>query len=122
MTSPAKKILIVDDEPDIVLVLAAMLQDAGYHVLTPSDGEHLEGMLARELPHLIVLDMLLSGRDGREIARWLKGETGTRHIPILMLSAHPTAAREALAAGADDFLAKPFDLAELLEKVTVHVT
>src|SRR6266436_5791437 len=121
MTSLAKKILIVDDEPDIVVALAAMLQDAGYLVSTPRDGEQLESVLAREQPQLILLDMLLSGRDGREIVRQLKGQTATRDVPILMLSAYPAAAREALAAGADDFLAKPFDLDELLQKVTAHI-
>src|SRR5260370_30404669 len=122
MTSLAKKILIVDDEPDIVIALAAMLQDAGFLVSTPRDGERLESALAREQPHLILLDMLLSGRDGREIVRQLKGQTATRDVPILMLSAHPSAARYALAAGADDFFAKPFDLEELLRKVTAHCT
>ena len=121
MTSLAKKILIVDDEPDIVVALAAMLQDAGYLVSTPRDGEQLESVLAREQPQLILLDMLLSGRDGREIVRQLKGQAATRDVPILMLSAYPAAAREALAAGADDFLAKPFDLDELLQKVTAHI-
>ena len=121
MTSLAKKILIVDDEPDIVVALAAMLQDAGYLVSTPRDDEQLESVLAREQPQLILLDMLLSDRDGREIVRQLKGQTATRDVPILMLSAYPAAAREALAAGADDFLAKPFDLDELLQKVTAHI-
>jgi len=121
MTSLAKKILIVDDEPDIVVALAAVLQDAGYLVSTQRDGEQLESVLAREQPQLILLDMLLSGRDGREIVRQLKGQAATRDVPILMLSAYPSAAREALAAGADDFLAKPFDLDELLQKVTAHI-
>ncbi len=121
MTSLAKKILIVDDEPDIVVALAAMLQDAGYLVSTPRDDEQLESVRAREQPQLILLDMLLSGRDGREIARQLKGQAATRDVPILMLSAYPSAARAALAAGADDFLAKPFDLDELLQKVTAHI-
>src|SRR5260370_3614002 len=121
MTSLAKKILIVDDEPDIVVALAAMLQDAGYLVSTPRDGEQLESVLAREQPQLILLDMLLSGRDGREIVRQLKGQAATRDVPILMLSAYPSAAREPLAAGADGFLAKPFHLDELLQNVTAHI-
>jgi DNA-binding response OmpR family regulator len=82
MTSLAKKILIVDDEPDIVVALAAMLQDAGYLVSTPRDDEQLESVLAREQPQLILLDMLLSGRDGREIVRQLKGQAATRDVPM----------------------------------------
>src|SRR5260370_38239228 len=118
MTSLAKKILIVDDEPDIVVALAAMLQDAGYLVSTPRDGEQLESVLAREQPQLILLDMLLSGRDGREIVRQLKGQPATRDVPILLLSAYPSAAREALAAGPRGCVAAPFGLGGRLPRVT----
>lgn len=65
--------------------------------------------------------MLLSGRDGREIAVDLKRQEATRRIPILMISAHPLARQEAAAAGADAFLDKPFDLDELLAAVTTSL-
>jgi CheY-like chemotaxis protein len=120
MTSAAdaKRILIVDDEPDIVLAVQTVLEDAGYQVATVDRGDLLMNQLgAGEVPDLIVLDMLLSGRDGREIARELKAQPHTHQIPILMLSAHPAALREAHAAGADAFLAKPFELDDLLETV-----
>jgi DNA-binding response OmpR family regulator len=107
----------VDDEPDIALVLTTTFEDAGYRVVAVERGDDLEHVLAADTPDLILLDMLLSGRDGREIARHLKTQQATRHIPILMLSAHPSAEQEARAAGADDFLAKPFDLDVLLAKV-----
>jgi DNA-binding response OmpR family regulator len=112
-----KTILIVDDEPDIALVLTTTLEDAGYTVVAVERGDDLERALASDTPDLVLLDMLLSGRDGREIARHLKAHEATRRIPILMLSAHPGAAVDAGSAGADDFLAKPFDLDVLLAKV-----
>jgi CheY-like chemotaxis protein len=117
-----KTILIVDDDPDIALALATMLEDEGFDVVTADNGEYLARLHEHELPSLIVLDMLLSGWDGRELARQLKQRLATRHIPILMLSAHPLAEREAQAAGADDFLAKPFELDDLLAKVRRHTT
>src|SRR5262249_37065522 len=95
MSSPAKKIMLVDDEPDIVLAVKTLLEDAGYTVVSPVNGEQLESLLAGEPPHLILLDMLLYGRDGRVITQQLKSQQATRNIPILMFSAHPTAAREA---------------------------
>ncbi|HEU5440026.1 MAG TPA: response regulator [Ktedonobacterales bacterium] len=114
----AKRILIVDDEPDIVLAVQTVLEDAGYQVASVDRGDRLMNQLsAGEVPDLIVLDMLLSGRDGREIARELKAQPHTHQIPILMLSAHPAALREAHDAGADAFLAKPFELDDLLETV-----
>lgn len=121
MNRTAKKILIVDDDPDIVLALAAMLEDAGYLVAATDKGDYLEHFPEDDLPNIILLDMLLSGSDGREIARQLKRQPTTHHIPILMLSAHPSAEQEAKAAGADDFLAKPFEMDELLGKVALYL-
>ena len=120
MSATAKRILIVDDDQDIVLVLTSILEDAGYTVLTADGVDYLTQLQEREPPDLILLDMLLSGQDGRDIARGLKARQSTRHIPIVMISAHPTAAKEARAAGADSFIAKPFELDELL--VTVAAT
>ncbi len=69
------------------------------------------------MPHLLLLDVLLSGKDGREIVKDLKGQEETRAIPIIMFSAHPSAEETPRATGADDFLAKPFDIDVLLDKI-----
>lgn len=122
MSAPTKTILIVDDDPDIALVLTAMLEDAGYAVVATNAAGDLMGRLVGDPPDLILLDMLLSGHDGREIASQLKARPETERIPILMLSAYPTAEREARSAGADDFLAKPFEMDMLLAKVAAHLT
>lgn len=122
MSHKAGTILIVDDEPDIGLALTMLLEDAGYTVVAVDTGDGLmERLRARGLPDLILLDMLLAGRDGREIAGELKAEQATRHIPILMMSAHPRAAQEAADAGADGFLAKPFELDAVLAQVAAYL-
>lgn len=120
-TTKAKTILIVDDDPDIVLVLKAMLEDAGYTAVATGTPADLMALLERDRPDLILLDMLLSGHDGREIVTQLKARPETRQIPVLMLSAHPTAEREARSAGADGFLAKPFEMDVLLAQVAKHL-
>lgn len=117
MSTPAMRILIVEDDPDILLVLSAMLEDAGYAVTTAEAGDALLELHDGDLPDLIVLDMLLSGHDGRDLVSQLKARVATAHIPILMLSAHPAAEVGAYEAGADDFLAKPFEMDVLLAKV-----
>ena len=118
MSQGEKTILIVDDEPEILLFLEAAFGYAGYRVLTATTGERLFSLLARERPDLILLDMLLSGTDGRELTRQLKGQETTAQIPVLMISAHPRAEQEAQAAGADGFLSKPFGIKEILGRVT----
>lgn len=120
MSDSAKRVLVVDDDPDILLVLVSLLEDAGYEVSTAEQRDDL-AQLSRlgegELPDLIVLDLYLSGKDSSQAARHLKAHETTRRIPILMLSAHPDAAREAKDAGADGFLPKPFDLDMLLKTI-----
>jgi len=116
-----KKILVVDDDTDILEFLQVILEEEGYDVLTTSKGEYVEQLHNGGLPNLILLDIFLSGKDGRAIARVLKSQDETKHIPILMFSAHPDAEKTARAAGADDFLAKPFEIDELLAKIAQHV-
>ena len=114
---PAKRILVVDDEPDILEFLQIILQDEGYEVVTSDKGEYLEQLHNGGLPHLILVDVLLSGKDGRAIVKYLKSQEETKHIPIIMFSAHPSAEETARRAGTDDFLAKPFDIDVLLAKI-----
>ena len=117
MQSKDKKILVVDDEPDILEFLQIILEDEGYDVLTSEKGEFLEQLHNGGLPHLILVDVLLSGKDGREIVKLLKSQDETKHIPVIMFSAHPSAEETSKQAGADDFLAKPFDVDVLLDKI-----
>ena len=112
-----KKILVVDDDPDILEFLQVILEEEGYTVATTDKGDYVEKLHDGELPNLILLDILLSGKDGREIVKSLKSQEETRHIPVVMFSAHPSAEATARACGADDFIAKPFDIDVLLAKL-----
>lgn len=118
-----KQILVVDDDLDILDALEWMLEDAGYQVQTSDRGDSAENLRddARGLPDLIILDVLLSGKDGRAICKLLKSQPDTQDIPIVMVSAHPSAAGSIRASGADDFVAKPFDIDVLLSAVERHL-
>ncbi|NEN25625.1 response regulator [Cryomorpha ignava] len=110
-------ILIIDDNEDIVFMLKAMLTLKGYLVDVRTNTDKLEEHLLKKRPNLILMDMLLSGSDGREICKKLKANKAFSDIPIIMISAHPTAKHDCLKAGSDFFLAKPFDMKNLFEKV-----
>jgi DNA-binding response OmpR family regulator len=114
-----KTVYVVDDERSILEALEFMLLEEGYSVKTFSRGTALLDIHG-ELPDVILLDVLLSGEDGREIARRLKSQEKTRHIPIIMISAHPNAAVTVRECGADAFLPKPFDVNDLLQIVARH--
>ncbi len=118
-----KHILVVDDDPDILDAIEWLLVDAGYEVRTSDKGDSAENLRDTNggLPDLIILDVLLSGKDGRTICRHLKSRPDTRGIPIVMISAHPGAAGSVRAVGADDFVAKPFDVDVLLAAVERHL-
>src|SRR5437660_11794246 len=117
MQSTRKKLLVVDDERDILEFLQVILEEEGYAVITSDKGEYLEQLHNGGLPNLILVDVLLSGKDGREIVKYLKSQEETKHIPIIMFSAHPGAEETARQAGAEDFLAKPFEIDTLLTKI-----
>jgi CheY-like chemotaxis protein len=118
MIATAPSILVVDDDPGILDALRFLFEDAGYRVQTSEEGD---AALWRDetdsLPDLIVLDVLLSGQDGRLICRELKSQQQTRHIPVVMISAHPDAERSSREVGADAFVAKPFAIDDLLATV-----
>jgi DNA-binding response OmpR family regulator len=112
-------LLIVDDDPDILDALRFMLEDEGYRVQTTEKGDYAESLRDDNggLPDLIILDVLLSGKDGRTICRKLKSQDDTKHLPIVMISAHPDAERSVREVGADAFVAKPFSVDLLLDTV-----
>lgn len=113
------RILVIDDNEGILEGFEEILKSAGYQVDTSLDGEILLQLrhASNGLPSLIILDVLLSGKDGRDICKELKKYPKTRHIPVIMVSAHPHVEASIHACGADAFLKKPFEMEELLEKV-----
>jgi two-component system response regulator ResD len=110
------RILVVEDEPSIAEVVSLYLRRAGYQVTMVDDGQEALATLARQLPDLVVLDLMLPHVDGLEITRWLRERGDT---PIIML----TARREerdriaGLEMGADDYVVKPFSPQELVSRV-----
>jgi len=121
MQSQKKKLLVVDDDADILEFLKVILEDEGYTVVTTDKDDYLEKLQDEPLPNLILLDLLLSGKDGREIVKYLKTNEKTHHIPIIMFSAHPSAREITKQAGADDFVAKPFEIDLFLKKVAHYL-
>jgi class 3 adenylate cyclase/CheY-like chemotaxis protein len=111
-------LLVVDDVPANVRLLRALLTPHGYSVVTASSGEEALQLIKAEAPDLLLLDVMMPGIDGYEVCERLRAEPATERLPIVMITA--TAAHEktrAIEAGADDFIQKPFDEAELLARV-----
>jgi DNA-binding response OmpR family regulator len=110
-------ILIVDDEMDICDMLVMMLEYHGYKAVAAPDQEAALYILSSTPVALIIMDVLLSGSKGTDLCQQLKKDTKTSVIPVLMFSALSQAKHDCMAAGADDFIAKPFELKEIMAKV-----
>lgn len=119
MSDTAATLLIVDDETHVRKLLQILLQNQGYQTQTASSGEEALAMIAQQPPDLILLDIMMPGMDGYEVARHLKTDKATSNIPIIMLSAlgEHSARISGLEAGAEDFLSKPVESAELWLRV-----
>jgi DNA-binding response OmpR family regulator len=115
-----KRVLVVDDEKDIVELVAYNLGRNGYETLLAYDGAHALQIAVKKIPDLIILDLMLPGVDGMEVARKLKAEPRTASIPILMLTAkgEETDVVVGLTLGADDYVTKPFSMKVLLARVS----
>lgn len=110
-------IIVVDDDPDLCLLMFSMLKFANYNVRKCDNPIILNNFLEQYNTKAIVMDMLLSGKDGRDFCRKFKTDEQTKHINIMMVSAHPDAEQTCKDAGANEFLSKPFDMDVFLEKV-----
>jgi DNA-binding response OmpR family regulator len=112
-------LLIADDDEDILELLGFRLERAGYEVVRARDGEEALRLALERLPSLALLDVMMPGLDGYEVARSLRGDERTSAIPIILLTARAQASdiTRGLAAGADDHITKPFDARDLTERV-----
>lgn len=111
--------MIAEDDAAILESMKIILEDSGYIVEGTNDGKEVLSQNG-ELPDILLLDIWLSGTDGKVICKELKSNERTKHMPIIICSANRDARQISLDAGADDFLAKPFDMDELLKKIEMY--
>ena len=116
-----KKILIIDDALELIELTKRVLTTRGYEVVGLSDGDFALETIAKEQPDLVIIDMLLPGKDGSQICHEIKSSTAFREIPIIIstgqfLDEETTSIQEGLLK-ADDYLAKPFEIDDLLGKI-----
>ena len=116
--NPDPLILVVDDLPQNVRLLEAVLSPKGFRVAKASSGEEALDVLSQEHPDLVLLDILMPGMDGYEVCRRIRQDPGTAFLPVIMITASGEEQKlRAIESGADDFVNKPFDQAELLARV-----
>ena len=118
MTEPPARILLVDDVPENIRLLEAVLGPEGYELLAAGSGAQALRLVATSDPDLVLLDLRMPDMDGHEVCRRLRADASTRALPVLMITAAGDREKvSALESGADDFVAKPFDPGELLARV-----
>lgn len=119
MSSVAKKILIVDDEPNIVLALRLLMEDEGYEVHYCYDGETAVQVVGKIIPDLIVLDVMMPGIDGFSVAKFIRNQEKLENTAILFLTAKGTSQdkMEGYDSGAESYIVKPFDNEVIVAKV-----
>ena len=116
-----KRVMIADDDHAIVDAVLVMLEFGGYEVSYTYNGATILDM-SENLPDLILLDIWMSGTDGRDVCKALKKQELTKDIPVILISASTDLEKSANEAGANDFLEKPFDMDELLGKIDQHLS
>lgn len=120
MIGRKKKIILAEDNLAIVDALTIILEEFGYEVISVVDGSAVKDKL-KEKPDLILLDIWMPGLGGRDACRYLKSNKDTKNIPVIIISANKDISQIAKEAGADDFIAKPFRMEDLLAKVEKYI-
>ncbi|MER2529820.1 MAG: response regulator [Candidatus Competibacter denitrificans] len=115
----ANKILVVDDEPNIVLSLEFLMKQAGFQVRTASDGEAALAAIAAEAPDLVLLDVMMPRKNGYEVCQAIRANPDWQTVRIIMLTAkgREVEREKGMALGADDYITKPFATQEVVERV-----
>jgi DNA-binding response OmpR family regulator len=115
-----QRIMVADDDPAILDALKMMLEICDYDVDTEANGK-VVSKLKQYKPQLLLLDIWMSGTDGREICKLLKSRAETRDIPVILISASRDIEKSFKESGANDYLAKPFEMDELLDKIEKNI-
>lgn len=113
-------IVVADDDPAILDAMKMMLEFYHFHVETIADGVILPKLIALQ-PKLLLLDICMAGVDGRDICKSVKMTEATKDIPVVMISASGDLIKTVKSFGADDYLAKPFEMQDLLSKVNKYL-
>ena len=115
----SKVILVVDDEPNILLSLEYLMQQAGYEVRSARDGEAALAEIERAPPDLVLLDVMMPKQDGYEVCQAIRSRDAWRDVKVIMLTAkgREVEREKGLSLGADDYVTKPFATQELVDKV-----
>jgi DNA-binding response OmpR family regulator len=118
MSKGMPRILIVDDDKDLLAVVKSLLHKKGFDVSVFADSDHITDAVKSCKPQLILLDVFLAGVDGLDVCKRLKASPYSRNIPIIIFSAYPRVAETAIYEfGANDFIAKPFEVNDLVRKI-----
>lgn len=114
-----KKVLVVDDEPAILMSLDFLMKKEGYNVFIARDGEEALTIIKKEVPDLIVLDIMMPNVDGYEVCKYVKNTTEYKNIKVIFLSAKTKQSDidKGFSLGADDYMVKPFSTKELVKRV-----
>ena len=112
-----KKILVVDDDVDILNVVQLVLDANGFDVLATSNWQHINTQIDAFKPDLILLDVSLGTQDGRNICKQLKSNKDTKHISVILFSANHNIEKSISECLADNFISKPFDINDLVEGI-----
>jgi two-component system alkaline phosphatase synthesis response regulator PhoP len=118
-----RRILVVDDDREVVRLIRAYLEQAGFEVLAAHDGDTAVHVIRRERPDLLLLDLMLPGKDGWAITRLVRADPALTHIPIIMLTARvdDTDKIVGLELGADDYVTKPYNPREVVARVRARL-
>lgn len=116
-----KTICVVEDDPDISDLIAYLLTSLGFTVINYATVNAFEQRPLEIVPDLLILDIMLPDGSGLDICRKWKGEQGNQFVPVLMMSAHSDGKSLAKAVSADDFISKPFDIDDFMEKVRLSL-
>lgn len=113
-----KTIFVLEDDHDISAVFDILLKNEGYTIESSSSFGELKGLLKRQVPDLFILDVMLPDANGIDICKDFKQKEITKDIPVIMMSANARSKQMSIQAGADDYIAKPFDIKEVAEKIS----
>lgn len=116
------KVLLIEDDDGILDAVTLILEEEGYTVFPLADATIAVETVKSFQPDIILLDVLISGVDGRDVCRELKSSDEFKDIPIIMVSAHPAIKETISACGANDFLAKPFEFDDLINCLESYVS